>query len=84
MAIALEKGGNISLSKEAPGLKAVFVGLGWDERETDGEEFDLDASAFLLQENGKVRDDADFILATLCSLNSAISAAMVPSTATLP
>ncbi len=61
MAISLNKGGNISLSKEAPGLSKVTVGLGWDERATDGADFDLDASVFLLGSNGKVRSDADFI-----------------------
>ena len=61
MAVRLTKGGNISLSKEAPGLKAIFVGLGWDVRSTDGAEFDLDASAFLLGSAGKVRSDQDFI-----------------------
>ena len=61
MAISLSKGGNVSLSKEAPGLKNILVGLGWDARATDGQDFDLDASAFLLKENGKVRDDKDFI-----------------------
>ncbi len=61
MAISLSKGGNISLSKEAPGLTKVTVGLGWDERATDGADFDLDASAFLLKGDGKVRSDADFI-----------------------
>ena len=38
-----------------------MVGLGWDERSTDGSAFDLDASAFLLTASGKVRGDADFI-----------------------
>jgi tellurium resistance protein TerD len=61
MAISLSKGGNVSLSKEAPGLKSILVGLGWDARATDGAAFDLDASAFLLNEAGKVRTDADFI-----------------------
>lgn len=61
MAVSLSKGGNVSLSKEAPGLKAILVGLGWDARSTDGQDFDLDASAFLLNEGGKVRSDADFI-----------------------
>jgi tellurium resistance protein TerD len=51
----------MSLSKEAPGLKAIMVGLGWDVRATDGADFDLDASAFLLTESGKVRNDGDFI-----------------------
>ncbi|MFO7028339.1 TerD family protein [Pseudomonas aeruginosa] len=61
MALSLQKGGNLSLSKEAPGLTKILVGLGWDPRSTDGTQFDLDASAFLLNASGKVRGDADFI-----------------------
>lgn len=61
MAISLQKGGNVNLSKEAPGLKKVIVGLGWDPRATDGAAFDLDGSGFLLKADGKVRSDADFI-----------------------
>ncbi|MBT9554986.1 MAG: TerD family protein [Myxococcales bacterium] len=61
MAISLGKGQNVSLSKEAPGLTKVLVGLGWDARATDGQDFDLDASAFLQGASGKVRSDADFI-----------------------
>lgn len=61
MAISLKKGGNISLSKEAPSMKKMLVGLGWDIRATDGDAFDLDASVFLLNASGKVRSDADFI-----------------------
>jgi tellurium resistance protein TerD len=61
MAISLSKGGNVSLSKEAPGLTSILVGLGWDPRVTDGAEFDLDASVFICGENGKVRSDEDFI-----------------------
>ena len=61
MAISLNKGGNLSLSKSDPGLKKISVGLGWDVRETEGMDFDLDASCFLTGETGKVRSDADFI-----------------------
>ncbi|KAA0995978.1 TerD family protein [Pseudomonas sp. ANT_J12] len=61
MALTLQKGGNLSLSKTDPSLTKILVGLGWDPRATDGTEFDLDASAFLLGANGKVRGDADFI-----------------------
>ena len=61
MAISLNKGGNLSLSKSDPGLKKISVGLGWDTRATDGTAFDLDASCFMLAETGKVRSDADFI-----------------------
>ncbi len=60
MAISLSKGGNVNLSKEAPGLNKILVGLGWDARATDGAAFDLDASAFLVKMDGKVRSDSDF------------------------
>lgn len=61
MAISLSKGGNVSLSKEDPTLDEIVVGLGWDVRATDGSDFDLDASAFLLAATGKVGRDDDFI-----------------------
>lgn len=61
MAISLSKGGNVNLSKEAPGLTKISIGLGWDVRSTDGAAFDLDASVFLLNSGGKVRADSDFI-----------------------
>ncbi len=61
MAISLSKGGNVSLSKEAPAMTKVLIGLGWDARSTDGADFDLDASVFMLTAASKVRSDADFI-----------------------
>ena len=61
MAVSLTKGGNVSLSKEAPGLSKVLVGLGWDARVTDGTDFDLDASVFICGENGKVLSDTHFV-----------------------
>jgi tellurium resistance protein TerD len=61
MSVSLSKGGNVSLSKEAPGIKAAIIGLGWDARSTDGQDFDLDGVAFVLGATGKVRTDADFI-----------------------
>ncbi|MGZ7458877.1 TerD family protein [Pseudomonas sp. Ma2-10] len=61
MALTLQKGGNLSLSKTDPNLTKILVGLGWDPRATDGAEFDLDASALLLGANGKVRSEADFV-----------------------
>ncbi len=61
MGVSLEKGGRVSLDKAAPGLKVVHVGLGWDPRVTDGTDFDLDASAFLLGADGRVSSDQDFI-----------------------
>jgi len=61
MAVSLTKGGNVSLTKEAPGLKQVVVGLGWDARTTDGQDFDLDASAIGLGADGKAPSDAYFV-----------------------
>lgn len=61
MSVSLAKGGNVSLTKEAPGLTAVFVGLGWEARTTAGADFDLDASAFVLGANGKVLSDQHFV-----------------------
>jgi len=59
--VSLSKGGNVSLTKEAPGLTAVIVGLGWDARSTTGTDFDLDASAILTNADGKVSSDANFV-----------------------
>ncbi|EPT9223736.1 tellurium resistance cAMP binding protein TerE [Klebsiella pneumoniae] len=61
MSVSLSKGGNVSLSKTAPSMKNVLVGLGWDARVTDGQAFDLDASVFLVGENGKVLSDSHFV-----------------------
>lgn len=61
MAVNLTKGGRINLEKEAPGLARVSVGLGWDQRDTDGSDFDLDASVFLLGDDGKARSEQDFV-----------------------
>ena len=61
MAINLSKGGNINLSKTAPTMNKVDLGVGWNPRATDGKAFDLDAVAFLTGEDGKVRLDGEFI-----------------------
>jgi tellurium resistance protein TerD len=61
MSVSLTKGGNVSLSKEAPGLTKILVGLGWDARSTDGADFDLDASAIMLNDADKVVSDQHFI-----------------------
>jgi tellurium resistance protein TerD len=61
MAVSLTKGGNVSLTKEAPTMKTTMVGLGWDSRATDGAAFDLDASVFMVGESGKVLNDTSFI-----------------------
>ena len=61
MGVSLSKGGNVSLTKEAPGLTAVVVGLGWDVRTTTGGDFDLDASALLTSPEQKVLSDKHFV-----------------------
>lgn len=62
MPISLKKGEKISLTKQAPSLKKIRVGLGWDTRATSGKAFDLDASAFVLGATGKVRNQTqDFV-----------------------
>lgn len=62
MAISLVKGQKIDLTKTNPGLVKAIIGLGWDTNKySGGNEFDLDASAFLLGENGKAIADSDFI-----------------------
>uniref|UniRef100_UPI0035B10463 TerD family protein n=2 Tax=Cellulomonas fimi TaxID=1708 RepID=UPI0035B10463 len=61
MGVVLAKGGNVSLTKEAPNLTKALVGLGWDVRTTTGAGFDLDASALLVGANGKVLSDAHFV-----------------------
>jgi tellurium resistance protein TerD len=62
MAISLQKGAKVDLTKGNPGLSKLVVGLGWDTNKYDGGvSFDLDAAAFLLAGNGKVTGDADFV-----------------------
>ena len=62
MAVNLSKGQRISLEKVAPGLSEAFVGLGWDTNITDtGQDFDIDASVFLLDANEKLISDQHFI-----------------------
>ncbi|MGY8869181.1 MAG: TerD family protein [Pseudomonadales bacterium] len=61
MGVSLQKGGNVSLEKVAPGMTKMLLGLGWDSRASDGADFDLDASVFMVGADGKVRVDGDFI-----------------------
>ena len=61
MGVSLSKGGNVSLTKAAPNLGAIAVGLGWDVRSTAGDDFDLDASALALGENHKILSDEWFV-----------------------
>ncbi|MER5350471.1 TerD family protein [Kitasatospora sp. NPDC002551] len=60
MSVTLAKGGNVSLTKAAPNLTQVQIGLGWDARSTTGAPFDLDASA-LLCSSGRVLGDEYFV-----------------------
>lgn len=53
MSITLSKGANLSLTKTAPSLQVARFGLGWDVRQSDGAEFDLDAVALSLDANGR-------------------------------
>lgn len=62
MAISLQKGQKVDLTKTSPGLTKLIIGLGWDTNKYDGGfDYDLDAAAFLLSENGKVTSEKDFI-----------------------
>lgn len=62
MAISLVKGQKIDLTKTNPGMTKAIIGLGWDTNKySGGSAFDLDASAFLLDQNGKALRDDDFI-----------------------
>ncbi|MCY6484946.1 TerD family protein [Clostridium aestuarii] len=62
MGINLSKGQKINLSKEVPGLKEAIIGLGWDTNKYDGgQDFDLDASAFLVGNDGRVSKDLNFV-----------------------
>jgi tellurium resistance protein TerD len=62
MAVSLQKGQKVDLTKSNPGLTKVVIGLGWDTNKYDGgSDFDLDSAAFLLGETGKVNSDGDFI-----------------------
>ncbi|MGV3466345.1 MAG: TerD family protein [Heyndrickxia sp.] len=62
MGIVLSKGQRIDLTKTNPGLTKAIIGLGWDTNKYNGgHDFDLDASAFLADANGKVLNDLDFI-----------------------
>ncbi|MDX6257256.1 MAG: tellurium resistance protein TerD [Frankiales bacterium] len=73
MSVSLIKGNNVNLTKQAPGLTAVSVGLGWDVRTTTGTEFDLDASAILCTDAGTVVSDRDFVFFNnLASANGAV------------
>lgn len=58
----VEKGGEVNLTQKAPGLNRVLIGIGWDvPPEREGFPIDMDASAFILNRDGRVRRDTDFV-----------------------
>lgn len=62
MGVNLQKGQRVDLTKGSMGLNKLVVGLGWDTNKySGGDDFDLDAAAFLLGENGLVLKDTDFV-----------------------
>ncbi|MDR2519338.1 MAG: TerD family protein [Spirochaetaceae bacterium] len=62
MAISLQKGQKVDLTKDNPGLTKLLIGLGWDTKKYDGgADFDLDSSAFLLNQAGKAGSEKDFV-----------------------
>lgn len=61
MSINLSKGGRADLTKTNPGVSKFRVGLGWDTNATVGGDYDLDVSAFILGQNGKLISDENFV-----------------------
>ncbi|HZK53701.1 MAG TPA: TerD family protein [Desulfosporosinus sp.] len=62
MAVRLSKGQKVDLTKSNPNLKEIIVGLGWAANSSaSSSNFDLDASAFLIGSNGKVKDENDLV-----------------------
>lgn len=71
MTISLVKGQKVDLTKGNAGLKRITVGLGWDPIETEGRglfgrkkttpNIDCDASAILLDENGKLAKEDNVV-----------------------
>lgn len=60
MSIQLEKNGSVNLVETSPGLQHIAVALGWSSPQGD-EPIDLDASVFMLGENGKVPEERFFV-----------------------
>ncbi|MFZ5966622.1 MAG: TerD family protein [Bacillota bacterium] len=66
--VSLKKGQKVSLKKmagdvglDAANLSRIQVGLGWSVNRSQGSAFDLDVFIFAVKEDGKVRNDKDFI-----------------------
>ncbi len=56
MAINLQKGGRIDI-----GLSRISIGLGWDPNQGTGYDFDLDASAFMIDGNKRIPAEEYFV-----------------------
>lgn len=70
MSINLKKGSSLNLTKAAPGMKKALIGLGW---ETSTGNLDLDASVFMVGDNGKlVREEFLVFYNNLVSPDNAI------------
>ena len=54
MAIELKKAERVSLDNT---LNNLTIGLGWDPNDGTGDDFDLDASAFMTGSKGKIPND---------------------------
>lgn len=72
--INLTKGGKINLSKETPGLKKIMIGLGWKCNKYTGgaQDFDLDASCFLVNAMGRTSDDGFIFYNNLIGPNNCV------------
>ena len=73
--INLSKGARINLSKEAPTLRKMMVGLGWDANDKSNgnlNDFDLDASIFMIDKNGKTREDGFIFYNNLKGPNNSV------------
>ena len=71
MAVSLQKGQKVSITKDNPGLSNVVVGLGWDVNRFDtGGGFDLDTAAFMLGAQG-IQIGTRFLVAEECTIHQA-------------
>lgn len=71
--INLSKGAKVNLSKEAPGLKKIMFGLGWDcNKYSGGDDFDLDASCFLVNAMGRTTADGFIFYNNLMGPNKCV------------
>lgn len=72
-AISLAKGQKVNLTKDNPSLNQVMIGLGWDTNKYSGQaDFDLDASAFLVEGNGKTQPQNFIFYGNLRGFNDCV------------